>query len=548
MKLYKLSLLALTGAMMVACSDIDDTYPEGGSLLADQSKETNLAIPERTNATFSGMFTMMGQPNYTFKRKSPRADDFGFVMMCISNDAEGADLWLPDNNYNWFSVCGEWSSRNADYANPYVRYASPYNQIAIANEVLSSFPADTDDADAINKMAQARAIRAYDYLWLAPFFQFNYADNKDLPCVPLVTPETTDYSNNPRASVKEVYELIISDLDYAIEHLGSDRASKMYINQAVAYGLRARAYLNMGEYAKAAEDADKAISLSGATPASIEDVSKPSFCNIEDNNWMWGYDMTTDLQQIEPYATCDSWLGSFSAWGYTAGAGCYAHVNSLLYNKIPSTDVRKGWWINENLHSPLLADVEWDGAKGDEIVTLTIPDVKEPMDAYTNVKFGMASGIGSETNNSDYPFMRVEEMYLIKAEGLAKSGNEAQAKQVLSNFVKTYRDPGYDLDKIISSGLRNLSDEIWFQRRVELWGEGFGMSDIMRLKKPVVRFHSLDDPYPAAFRYNVEYGDPYMLLRFPKTETNNNAAIENNTGGQQPVSGQNPNLRDGVTD
>ena len=39
--------------------------------------------------------------------------------------------------------------------------------------------------------------------------------------------------------------------------------------------------------------------------------------------------------------------------------------------------------------------------------------------------------------------MRVEEMILIKAEGLAKSGQEATAKQVLEDFVRTYRDPSY---------------------------------------------------------------------------------------------------------
>ena len=159
----------------------------------------------------------------------------------------------------------------------------------------------------------------------------------------------------------------------------------------------------------------------------------------------------------------------------------------------------------------------------------------------------MASGIGSTQNDNDFPLMRVEELILIQAEGLAKSGNETRAKQILSNFVKTYRDPAYDIDTQLAS--RTLADEIWFQRRVELWGEGFATSDIMRLKKPVVRFHGdKETTYPDAFRFNVAPDDLYKLLRFPETETDNNQAIVNNTGGSLPQSGQNPNLRDGVTD
>lgn len=59
---------------------------------------------------------------------------------------------------------------------------------------------------------------------------------------------------------------------------------------------------------------------------------------------------------------------------------------------------------------------------------------------YTNVKFGMKSGIGSATNDCDWCIMRVEEMMLIEAEGLAMSNQEGEAKSKLEAFVKNYRD------------------------------------------------------------------------------------------------------------
>ena len=545
MKISKYAIVALSALTFAACNDVDEQEYEGGSLTADQLKETNEAIENRIEATFSGMFTMMAEPGNSLGGTRP--DDWGFGMTCLSNDLEGADAWIPDNGYNWFSTCGQWSSRNPSYANPYIRYIAPYKQIKIANDVIGSYPEDTTDPTAMNRVAQAKACRAYDYLTLAPFFQFNYVDHKDDPCVPLVTEKTLDAATNPRATVGEIYAQIIEDLNYACEVLeGYTPENKNMVSGAVAYGLRARAHLNMEMWAEAAADADKAITLSGTTPASIAEVSTPSFYDIEDHNWLWGYDMTVAKQQISPYSTVCSWTCSFSANAYAAAVGVYTHINKLLYDKIPATDVRKGWWLDENLHSPLLSTISWGGVTGDDIATLEIDNEKMAMEPYTNVKFGMYSGIGSTINDNDFPFMRIEEMILVKAEGLAKSGKEGEAKTVLSDFVKTYRDPSYNIDANLAQ--RTLADEIWMQRRIELWGEGFGMPDILRLKKPLVRFHSDTDPYPDAFRFNVEYGDPYTLLRFPQQETNNNSAIVNNEGGEQPKPGQHPELRDGVTD
>jgi hypothetical protein len=244
--------------------------------------------------------------------------------------------------------------------------------------------------------------------------------------------------------------------------------------------------------------------------------------------------------------TAGSWISPFSATAYASYAQLTPQINTLLYRLIPATDVRKNWWIDENLYSPLLDQVSWNGVSGAEISNLTIDDVKDTYLPYTNVKFGMKSGVGSEMNNNDWPLMRVEEMILIKAEGLIKSGQEAAGEKVMTDFIKTYRDPEY-----VRSEVRTLEDEVWFQRRVELWGEGFATGDIKRLGKPIVRFHEnqpIASNYPDAFKFNVKADDGWLNMRFPQTEKDNNKAIVDNEGGQQPVPGQNPELLDGVTD
>lgn len=539
------SVLAIASMVALgACSDIDDIVPEGDTMLETQLKATTSIIPGRADATFSGMYTKLGDPLSFGRFTSERPDDFGFVMMAFSNDLEAADIVGQDNNYNWFSTCSELTTRNADYANPYIRYRGVYDEVARANDVIKAYGEITAEtsAEIKYKVAQAYAVRAFCYLNIAPYFQFNYKTSSDKPCVPLVTETTTDFTNNPRATVKEIYDQIVSDLDFAIANLeGYTRPDKSKIDRQVAYGLRARANLDMGKYAEAASDA--AVAAQGYTPASIAEVSTPSFYNITDHNWLWGYDMTMDVAKAFPYATSSSWIRSFSANGYSAGTGTYFCINNLLYNKIPESDVRKGWWVNTDLYSPLLDNLTFGQLKGQQIATEQIDDVKLIFLPYTNVKFGMYT-IGGTTNEEDWPFMRVEEMLLIQAEGLIKSGQTAAGVQVLNDFVRTYRDPQYNAE---ATG-RKIEDEVWFQRRVELWGEGFSNSDTRRLGKPLVRFHGSDSNWPQAFRFNMTADDGWWLLRFCTDELNTNLAIVDNEGGALPVSGQNASLRDGVTD
>jgi hypothetical protein len=254
--------------------------------------------------------------------------------------------------------------------------------------------------------------------------------------------------------------------------------------------------------------------------------------------------MRSDIALANPYATSSSWLRSFSGDGYAAACQVYACINKILYDKIPTTDIRKGWWVDASLESPLLKSVTWDGVSGSAVAGLEIDNVKMAFLPYTNVKFGMYQA-GGTTNDEDWPFMRVEEMILIQVEGLAKSGRASEAVALLEDFVQTYRDPSYS----VTAGGRSLEDEIWFQRRVELWGEGFSNSDTRRLNKPLVRFHDgVFSNVPAAFRFNMTANDGWWLMRFTSAEKNTNLAIVDTSGGTQPVQYQNGTLRDGVTD
>ena len=273
------------------------------------------------------------------------------------------------------------------------------------------------------------ASRAFDYLQLIQTYQLTYIGHETANGVPLVleTTSDTELMNNPRASVQQVYGRIMEDLDEAITLLtgASARADKAEISVEVAYGLRARANLLMGKWAAAASDAAKAYGTSA--PYSVADVSQPTFYNATDNAWIWGIVVTTeDYLAKTGIVNWPSNLCSLTGMGYTTAASAtdvaYRLINKNLWAKIPETDVRKGWWVDEDLHSPVL-----DNGLGEDYAYYwangmfnggTFPSKFSP---YTNVKFGPDNGTFADTDNAqDWPLMRVEEMKLIEAEALGR--------------------------------------------------------------------------------------------------------------------------------
>jgi tetratricopeptide (TPR) repeat protein len=541
-------LVVILGFAFPACTELDLHY-QGGTMDDEQLQEAVAAIPNRANAAVNGMYAILGKPYDYFGTASARADDLGYMSICLGQDLNSGDMTNIVSGYDWFSVALEYSDRTPTYANPQMRFGLFYKIIYSTKEVIAMIPDDTDNDELKAKRGQAKAMRAFSYLSLVPYFQFKYKGNEDKPSIPLNT-EGVDPRNNPRVPLSELYEVILQDLTDAIDDMeGFQRSNKGLIDQQVAYGLRARAYLYMEEWQKAAEDADKA--LQGYTPYAASEIQSPGFYNASDHNWIWAVLLPADI--VGTYlGTWPSQIGSFSGNGYVAYAGIYRSINNLLYNKIPTTDIRRGWWLDANKYSPNLEGLSWTDVNagitytGQQIVNAAINNVKLPMDAYANVKFGQRAGVGRAENDGDWCLMRAEEMILIKAEATAKAGNLPSGKQILQDFVANYRDPSFTST---AASVADFENEVWLQRRIELWGEGFAMADVMRLGKNIVRYHpgqptNVDEDY----RFNIASSDPWLLLRFVQREITNNVGVEQNEGGTQPKSGDGANLLDGVTD
>lgn len=298
--LRKIYILALGGIILSSCVDLN-TKPEDGLFTADQKQEVVSALPQRLAADVNGMFSIIGKQYCVYGSASSRDDDAGYPTVCLSQDLNGPDMVGDNGNYNWFSVSSSYEDRTDTYANPYMRWAVFYNQLKLANDILATIPPETTDAKLKIYQAQARAVRAFDFLSLVPYYQFKYKGHENDPSVPIITENMEgDPSNNPRAALKDVYKLIMDDLDAAIAGLaGYVRANKSEIDQKVAYGLRARANLYMENWSAAAADATAA--MSGYTPYTRAQVSKPAFIDATDQNWMWAIIITpTNMPDAYP--------------------------------------------------------------------------------------------------------------------------------------------------------------------------------------------------------------------------------------------------------
>lgn len=536
---YFVALLGSAMLLTTSCSDLD-TNPSGSTMSDGQLNEVLAQDPSKLKSEVSGMYANIieyGAITQWYGTGQPRHYDFGYASTMMMMDASGQDEPSQVSGYNWYNKPLRFVDRTANSETTYFIWNQCYKNIKVANDVLKSVDLENLSDVAKSYVGQAYAMRAFEYFTLIQIYQFSYKGHEDAAGVPIVTEKTAEAeaNNNPRAAVKDVYKQIMDDLNTAIDYLTDSRSAKSEINRQVAYGLRARVNLVMQNWSDAAADAKKAAE--GYTPLSKDAAAAPGFNDVSASNWICGniVDESNDIVQ-SGILNFPSMMCSFTGNGYSPTYACRM-INSKLWKEIPSTDVRKGWWIDENLNSPIVnpkyvvhqEDEDEDGnvvkylavynQTGDEVADITEP--------YTNVKFGAYKNqYGNELNACDIPLMRVEEMILIQAEATAMGGNVEEGKRILENFVRTYRDPSYTCNATTAEGVQ---DAVWFQRRVELWGEGFSFTDLLRLKKPLDRTGA---NYEVSVRFNLPAESPIFLYLIPEDEENHNEAL---VGNNNPV-------------
>ena len=527
--IYKVLPAFASLAILSSCNELD-TAPMGGTVTETQKQEVVNNNPEMAEASVNALPSMTRVYCGVYNNTSVQCD-FGFPALMLNMDTKTADMSSPNTGYNWFSYGLTYNDRTSTSRPTRQYWAGMYNMIYSANAVIKGIDEETTNSTLRYYLAQAYGYRAMAYFYLAQMYQFTYIGNETAPCVPIITPENTDQAATvglARNTVQEVYDFVMNDLNRAVQYLNetghivaSTREEKAFITESNARGLRARVEMVMNNWQAAADDAQYVIQNSGAVPYSIDDVSVPSFYTANDASWIWSINVNSgDVGNLHCWP---AHAVTFYSGGY-AGVSVFRKINKALFNQIPESDVRKGWWLDANGMS-----INIDNAHQKVLLDYVDDSLSEL--AYVNVKFNTNDNLFSGTSCylNDLPLMRIEEMYYILAEAQAMAGN-ASGLSTLVNFVKAYRDPDYNFS---STDATQIQDEIWKQRRIEFWGEGLSYFDLQRLKKDVNR---VGGGFPAECVFNIPADSPLRLYLIPEAEMESNPAIgANNPQGPQPT-------------
>lgn len=546
--------LATLPVFFASCSKELELEPQNDYLTQEQVRESSRALPDRGEGAQVGLYAELKK--YDRMNLGAHAD-FGIGSIALMLDSRGDGLlcnlihgynkYLRDANYKFNSP--------TSFQNLFV-YQSFYAFINASNNLLESTDPKTESPIILNQRAQAKAFRAWGYMNLVQLYQYTYIGNEDKLGVPIVTEGMTidQKRNNPRKTVKEVYDFIETDLNEAYEVFKDMEASdtREYIDKNVTLGLLARMYLLKGEWQKAADAATAVIKGSNTAPLSKEEAGMPNFDDGQAYNMIWA-----SVQTPEDRLTTSGLLNFQSMMCSLSGALTYSSVaprriNPELYLAIDDTDVRKGWWVvpkdinikKNGIHikknvQGLMNFLIFKGYPKEKAEKIADNVVElYGIGNFVNVKFAPADkDIEKEENSSDFPLMRIEEMYYILAEAKGRLNLE-EGKALLKEFVVEYRQSNY---KKNMANLDEFIDEIYRQRRIEFWGEMISFYDMLRLKKPMTRIK--DDKGIASFIYaeeqqfNLAADDPRLILQFPERELSQNTAIEQNEYKAPPSTG-----------
>ncbi len=522
--------LALAGialsTSLSGCYEMD-TNPLDTNLTEQQKVDAKEINPELTQAGITGIAALFSTWDQAFNQEIH--SDFGIPALMLGLDSRTADLVSTFTGYNHFRAFMSFGDCTTNSNGCRMAWQYNYNQILACNTAIGDINADTTDPVVQFYLGQALAMRANAYFTLAQLFQFTYVGHESDPCVMLITEDNQEEvlrNGIGRASVEQVYSLITSDLNRAIKLIETsgispeqvlDNKPKRFVSLATAYGLRARVNLVKENWQEAANDARSAIAAFRGTPLSLDQASVPGFNSIEAGNWMWGIAISENDEVVQT-GICNfpSHMGSMN-YGY-ASVGAWRQVSRTLFNSIPQTDVRRGWFLDGEAESPSLS-----AAQSAYLARQGAP-------AYTQVKFAPYGDVVGTTNNaSDIPLMRIEEMYLIDAEATAMAGGDGAS--ILTNFVKAYRDPAFAL---ASTSPADVQEACFQQRRVELFGEGRIYYDYLRLHKGCNRVGAGFEP---SYCYNIPADSQIFIYPIPQNEINGNklfSSAQNNPPVPQP--------------
>lgn len=408
-----------------------------------------------------------------------------------------------------------------------------YKIINQVNIVIDNVPtAQGSDIDKNEILGQAKAIRAICYFHLIQNYQQTYSIAKNKPGVILRLSSTGEQSL-PRSSVQACYDQIVADLVESKALLNNfNREGQWFINKDVVSGQLARVYLVMNDWTNALAQATEVFNkypqlmTKDQYRGGFDDVITKAYPEI-----IWAVKFT-DQNNLGGGTQFNFWYNQDESYGegFTDGP-IYGFLNFFVDGKykdlFEANEDRNQFWKRTNN-----ASLEWS--------------TKWAYDKYKH--YGDANGAKQGNTRPEVSLMRSAEMLLIMAEASAQLNN-GKGLQYL-NQLQIARNVS-NLTTVASGN--DLLEAIYIERRKELLCEGVtGLYDLLRLKKPLIRYQETATYKEGHYNWGVSSLDGYvataanpvgrfesndyrLICQIPQLEIVNNDALTD--ADQNPYSG-----------
>lgn len=225
MKTYKLIITAAVMTLSLASCSLDETDPSG----ATEAEWTKIAgFEKKINDCYFDMIRVIyGQAE----------DSFLF-------EAEGGtDIWAdvnPGTNGNYSKLMRyEDFGANCNLMNE--GYQGFYGTLNACNGAIKYESLVTDaPQETVNALAaEAHFIRAHALFNIVEYWGGKYLSTE---------PTATEMKSLPMSKVSEFYDVILSDLEFAMKHLPLKQSNQGHVRRAAAYHLYAKACLTYATY------------------------------------------------------------------------------------------------------------------------------------------------------------------------------------------------------------------------------------------------------------------------------------------------------------
>jgi hypothetical protein len=480
MKLRNYIYILLAGTVTISsCSKdfLDEKPPQSLPITEAIKNETDMAD------AVNGMYSTLRSSSF-YGRDIPVLGDELADNAYISNSNSGR--YTAAMNYTYIAT-------NAEASNIWTQ---GYYSILQANRIIFAGATVPVTGNSNQLRGEAYAVRALVYLQLVNFFAPSaaIASNLTAPGVPLVTQPTfvTGPQTKPaRASVGDIYNKIISDLDSAFTLMPASgvtvhASNSNYIAKYAAKAIQARAFLYKGDYTNAITAAKTVVDNGGYTLATSANYV---------NYWAGATATTTKQETIFELALNNATNNGTNGLDYIYAQGGYGDLLAYeaLYNLYSTTDVRRNLILTS---SPTRGNV------------------------YVVNKY---SNLSNANEKDDVKVIRYSEVLLTLAEAYARTGDNTNAL-LYANQVAQRRDPSFVGFTSVGTGLAN---DIVIERRKELAFEGLRYFDLTRLNLPVERPNQTNTAPRVA---TLATTSPKRVLPIPQSEIDVNPNIVQNPG------------------